>query len=146
MLKDPLDKEENPYDILGIPEDTTLEEVNQALPRFMRKVKNVTKIAKAQSALKKLKNLQERITIDLMYYSVEILDNFQVEENTDIRNLIPRQVAIPVFESTDFFIDLYKENLDQDYTRIEYKEIELKEIGNYNQQKDVKLYMPLDVV
>jgi len=55
----------------------------------MRKVKNVTKIAKAQSALKKLKNLQERITIDLMYYSVEILDNFQVEENTDIRNLIP---------------------------------------------------------
>ncbi len=68
MLRDPNHKGETPYDLLNLPLDAPRQQVQQALPRFMRDRRNLAKIGQAQEAVRKLQNAKARAAIDIWFY------------------------------------------------------------------------------
>lgn len=73
MIKDPKHIAETPYEVLGLPFEAPLEDVRQALPRFMRDPRKIKKhggLGPAQEAVRKLQNAIARTGIDIWLYQL----------------------------------------------------------------------------
>ena len=135
MIKDPLHKEETPYDILGLTPYANHNEVHQALPRFMRDRKKVARygIGLAQEAVKRLKNPKDRIYIDIFYYSMgEMPKTLDDKELTDFN--VNEFLSVPCMKEKDIFIDLDKADFSDEFVEFHFNKIKLSELNRYADQ------------
>lgn len=135
MIKDPLHKEETPYDILGLTPYANHNEVHQALPRFMRDRKNVARygIGLAQEAVKRLKNPNYRIYIDIFYYSMgEMPETLDDKELTDFN--LNEFLSVPCINEEDIFTDLDKTDFSDEFTELHFNKLKLSELTRYDDQ------------
>ena len=70
MMKDPADKEEAPYEVLGLGFEPSRDQVHKALPNFMRDRRNFPRIGQAQKAVQRLQSPKARAAVDLWLYEV----------------------------------------------------------------------------
>lgn len=144
MIKDPLHKEETPYDILGLTPYANHNDVHQSLPRFMRDRKKVVKygIALAQEASRRLKNPKDRIYIDIFYYSVgEMPVTLDDKGSTEFN--VNEFLSIPYIKEEDIFTDLDKIDFSDEFAEFHFNKIKLSELKRYDNQV-YKYDMPLD--
>jgi hypothetical protein len=144
MIKDPLNQQETPYDILEIDFNTPMLDLHQALPRFMRKNKAASKIAVAQEAIRKLKNIQERLAFDITYYSLVVMEGSSVESLCDIQNFASQLIMVPVSEPADYLTDLdsgFPENAIPSYP---FRSNLISDIPEFSRLNQTELYLPLD--
>jgi hypothetical protein len=67
-MKDPFDKEERPYELLGVSPDASIAEVHKAYTGFMRDRTKLPKRHSAAIARDRLSRIQRRIEDELFYY------------------------------------------------------------------------------
>ena len=142
MIKDPLFLEETPYELLELDPNTPIMDIHQALAKFMKKRKNIPKIGKAQEAIKKLKSVEDRIAIDLMFYSIEVMDNIEVENLTDINSILEQHSEVPTLEYSNLYSDIFKESDESEFSNITYHSIKTVELNYFDDIEKVQLYMP----
>lgn len=138
MFKDPLYREETPYDILDLHPDASHNEVHQALPKFMRNPKNIPRLGKAQHANAKLRNSKERVAIDILYYSMGKMDGMESGE-VDINNKLNEFLVIPCLKDNEFYSDLKKWDFSDDCREINFSEVKVNELIGYDDIKRYKL-------
>ena len=142
MIKDPLFLEETPYELLELDLNTPIMDIHQALAKFMKNKKNIPKIGKAQEAIKKLKSVEDRIAIDLMFYSIEVMDNIEVENLTDINSILEQHSEVPSIEYCNLYSDIFKERNESEFSSITYHSIKTGELSYFDDIEKVQLYMP----
>lgn len=113
MIKDPLFKEQTPYEFLGLERNMKIQtkDIHNFLANFMKNPENRTKISAAMEMLKKLKVNSERIQIDLMFYSIEDIDISEIQNKINIGNYFSKINFIKTFDPYEYLmqniIDIY---------------------------------------
>lgn len=135
MIKDPLYKEETPYDILGLTPYANHNDVHQALPKFMRDRKKVAKygIGLAQDAVKRLKNPNDRVYIDILYYSKgempSTLDDKEIEDFS-----VDEFISVPCIKEDEIFTDISSADFSDEFNEISFNKIKLSQLNRYDDQ------------
>jgi hypothetical protein len=136
MMKDPLDLEENPYDVLNLPPEATPAEVHQALPRFMRDRRNVPRLGKAQEAIRKLKAPAERAGVDIWLYQIDMpaAEGGQVDEDFPLGDYL-KPILIPLEQS---YVGLNDETGEAQAPRVEFPPLAVPYLDRYcwGEQRD----------
>jgi len=109
-MKDPLDKKESPYEILGISTDAGKEEVKNALTQALSKQTDKAHIREYRQAWDCIKKLRERIKIDVFQYpltepvGLEVGNNelFSGIENFFDMKEFDENINSPDLSSSDF--------------------------------------------
>ena len=141
MIKDPLNTQLTPYDILDLDVNTPMSDIHQALPRFMKKNKIVSKISIAQEAIRRLKNIQDRLAFDITYYAVDVIESGSINSLCDISALVTKQISIPVFNSPDYLSDILAENESNDLPEFNCQPINIDYLNNYHIKDKVDLFI-----
>lgn len=116
-MKDPLSKEESPYEILGVSNDSSLKGINDAFGGYLAKRKNPQKGMKARSSLT---NMKERIEIDMFFYQ---FGEITVEpQDSDLKIHVPDYCPVPVFQAGQIFTDLDLEDHSGDITEVSFED------------------------
>jgi hypothetical protein len=117
MFKDPLHKEETPYDILGLAVDAYPEKIHQALAKFIRRRReNVRRLQVGQQAQQLLKNPRQRLAVDILYYQV---DGLPAQEGTEPPPLALEEFKqVPFLSPEELFSDLDRDDFASDVTEI----------------------------
>jgi len=144
MIKDPLNTQETPYDILDLDVNTPMSDIHQALPRFMKKNKVVSKISLAQEAIRKLKNIQDRITFDITYYAVDVIESSTVSSLCDISELVAKQISTPVVTTPDYLGDILEENETDELPELNYRPFKVDNFKSYHFQDTIDLSIPFE--
>ena len=145
MIKDPLDIEETPYDLLEIEPIASHDEVHKALPKFVRKKENLPKLGKANEAVRRLRNPKERLEIDFFYYS---LQSVSLPDDIEVKEFDPKffdSVTVPIFNVGEFYTDLEKEDYSENYSDIEIKDLTPMKIEKYKGLDSFKLETSFDL-
>ena len=143
MIKDPLHQEETPYDLLGLDPNASHNEIHQALPRFMHDRKNISKLGRAQEAVKRLKNPRDRIAVDILYYCIGKMDEEDIG-GMDINSAIREFLVVPYLEEEKIYSDLKKGDFSSDFREIKFNKIKISELNKYDDIESLKLEMPFD--
>jgi hypothetical protein len=144
MIKDPLNQQETPYDILDIDVNTPTKDLHQALPRFMKKNRMVSKIAVAQEAIRKLKNMQERIALDISYYWLEVVEISSIDSICDISRLASDQLTVPLINPDNYLVDLVPGSVETEFPEYQFMyEVTATIPVNYDARNN-NLFMPVD--
>jgi hypothetical protein len=69
-MKDPLNKEQTPYEILDLDFDTTEKGINKAFAAGLQKKRNIQKLTRARTILQ---NKEQRAMLDLFHYDPNVL-------------------------------------------------------------------------
>jgi len=142
MLKDPLDHQETPYDLLGLHPTAKPEEVHQALPNFMRRPENIPKLPLAMQAAQQLKDLRARMAVDLMHYN---LDGLKVIEVTDPPHLVLDDLLeVPHLQLEELYCDLNLEDFAIDQEEIAFHDFSLKPEASFGGPQGYRLEVHLD--
>ena len=129
MFKDPLFLEETPYDILHLDLYTSMKDVHQALPKFMKENREVSKIAVAQDAIKKLKNINERIKFDLMYYSFDIIHKTGKSLLPSEPEILTNTFSVPVEDPFTYVHQLFSTETEVKQEEFSGQAILINDIG-----------------
>lgn len=138
MIKDPFHQEETPYELLKLDPVVSHNAVHDALIRFMKDRANLPKLGKAQEAIKKLKNHQTRMSIDILYYDVGEFD-IDTAGDADIQSLLEPFLTVPILADEEFYVDLHKKDFSDEITEIKGRKVEVSELTKYNDIDSVTL-------
>jgi hypothetical protein len=144
MIKDPLNTQETPYDILDLDMNIPMSDIHQALPRFMKKNKVVSKISIAQEAIRKLKSIQDRITFDITYYALDFIESSSVSSLCDIPVLVSKQISVPVLSSPDYIRDFMAEKEHDNLLGLTAMTVKIEDFSDYLVQNEEELLMPFE--
>ena len=144
MIKDPLNSQETPYDILDLDMNTPMCDIHQALPRFMKKNKVVSKISIAQEAIRKLKSVHDRISFDITYYALEVIDNSATASLCDIHDTVNNYLNVPVAQPPDYLHDALASASILDIRNLPAQEISKVTEENYLKQPSGEMLMPFE--
>ena len=142
MIKDPLYKEVTPYEFLDVDPQTPIKDVHQALAKFMKVKKNIPHIGKAQEAIKKLKDIKERIAIDLFYYSIDISKSPDIVKHEDLPSILDVHKKVPVFKYESFIQLISIEDTDNELINIHPQKLRISDLKKYDGIDNVKLTVP----
>jgi hypothetical protein len=139
-MKDPLDKELSPYEILGISPDSSQREIQQALGKLLHSGKKIGEGVKARHTLS---NIHERLEIDLFSYSFEDLkdETLPVEESFNIQDYC----EVPEPDANELFPDLIRDNHADDFSRITYHDLNMQRIDAYDTHPEYDLKEEFDI-
>ena len=137
IIKDPLNNEETPYDLLGLDPNAPHGDVLQAFPKFVKNPANRTKIAKAQEAVRKLMNAGDRIAVDILYYRLGKIES-DVGEIPDLVSYLQDLMAVPALNENELYSDLIKEDFSEDYREISFSNVKVIELKGYDDFQDCK--------
>lgn len=144
MFKDPLHKEEAPYDILGIGPDASQKQIHDAFQRFIKDRKNIPILNKGMDAARKLKTPDIRIAFDIFYYPMGKMDGIELN-GCDVKNKLDEFLVIPYVKDDDVYSDLKKENYLDDFKEIKFDATSLDELISYDNIKQCRPeIMPFD--
>lgn len=127
-MKDPLCKEDTPYDVLGVNNDISLKEVNQAFGDYLKNRKGTPQ--KGMVARNKLRNPKERIEVDAFCYDIEEKQiEVKVDESgLDVDSLLVRpDITIRVPET-----DLNKADYSKDNMPVKFGVMTVLDIKTYD--------------
>jgi hypothetical protein len=141
MIKDPLDTEPTPYDVLGIAPGASVAQIQQALVRFMRDPKNRQKLALANQAAARLRNPIERAWIDLWLYDAPVLS--EDSEASAAKALSELQIP-PVYPVNELYSDIDAPNPLVDLAELQSTKMTIAELRHYDGLDAVKFFPPLD--
>lgn len=120
-MKDPLYQKETPYDILDIPTDASQAEINQAIPKYIKK-HGTKDLSRAQAAWRAVKDIKSRIGVDIFYYVMRgIESNGPPLLDIDINDFL----EIPILRIEDAFTDLEKEDFSDEFMEIRFKQFKM---------------------
>jgi hypothetical protein len=140
-MKDPLQNDEYPYEILNIPSNASKREIQQALVEYLRAGKNPSLGMKARQVL--LGNAQSRLENDLFSYSFDDIsrDTIPSESIINIQNYsLEPEPAIH-----DLFWDLNKENYSDDFGQISYNNVNIQKLESYDAHPESDLDEEFDI-
>jgi hypothetical protein len=141
MIKDPLDTEPTPYDVLGIEPGASVAQIQQALVRFMRDPKNRQKLPLAGQAAARLKNPVERAWIDLWLYDAPVLSE---ESDENVATALSELQTPPVYPVNELYSDIDAPNSSVDLTELQFTKMKMLELRRYDGLDAVKFFPPLD--
>lgn len=138
-MKDPLDKEDTPYDILSIDRNASPEEIHKALGEFLKKGKN---IQQGMNAARKLRRVRDRIEVDIFYY---VLGEIEIskepsELNIDVQDFLD----VPILEIDDAFTDLNRDDFSEDFKEINFRPLKINDLEKYNDLRECKMEVVFD--
>lgn len=138
-MKDPLDKEDTPYDILSIDRNATPKEIQKALGEFLKKGKN---IQQGMNAARKLRSVRDRIEVDIFYY---VLGEIEIskepsELNIDVQDFLD----VPILEIDDAFTDLNRDDFSEDFKEINFRPLKINDLEKYNELMECKMEVVFD--
>lgn len=126
-MKDPLEQESSPYEILEIPTDASQTEIDKALAKYLHARKKPDVGVKARH---RLSNLVERLEIDLFSYPFEEIqaESLPAEEEPDIREYC----EIPEPDTHEIFPDLCRSDYSAEFGPITYNDVSLDRTDAYD--------------
>lgn len=138
-MKDPLDKEDTPYDILSIDRNASPKEIQKALGEFLKKGKN---IQQGMNAARRLRSVRDRIEVDIFYY---VLGEIEIskepsELNIDVQDFLD----VPILEIDDAFTDLNRDDFSEDFKEINFRPLKINDLGKYNDLRECKMEVVFD--
>lgn len=139
-MKDPLEKDLSPYEILGVSPNASQREIQQELGKLLHSRKNIGDGVKAYHMLS---NIVDRLEIDLFSYSFEEIkgDAFPVEENFNISDYC----EIPEPDANDLFPDLNKKDYSDEFSQISFNDVSLHRIDAYDTHPECDLEEEFDI-
>jgi hypothetical protein len=69
-MKDPSDKTERPYEVLGVSADISIRDATGAYTAFLKDRRNLVRRAAASAAFDRLRRQERRLEDEIMYYEV----------------------------------------------------------------------------
>jgi len=138
-MKDPLYKEDTPYDILSIDRNASPKEIQKALGEFLKKGKN---IQQGMNAAKKLRSVKDRIEVDIFYYCLGDIEISKEPSdlNIDVRDFL----EVPILESAEAFTDLDREDFSEDFKEITFRQLKISDLDKYNDLRECKMEVIFD--
>jgi hypothetical protein len=135
-MKDPLDKKERAYDILGVDRDAGKQKIMAAYGVMVRK-----QGAKAQNAWNKLLKPENRFEEDFWYYPVGDQEKLEISDAGSDK--IPLEPEAPAFVSNvDIrYTDLAAERFRKDFRPIQWRKVEFEDLAHY--EDDLKELLPI---
>jgi len=144
LIKDPLNRKKDAYDILELDPNAPRDRIIQALPRFMRKPENRPIIKEGRIAQGSLLSSQKRIKIDIDYYPIREIDPNQVKLK-NISKEISRLADVPIIKDyNDFLLDRDLKATSNDFKEFHFKKIEMLEINEYHNLNNLELEVIFD--
>jgi len=144
LIKDPLNRKKDAYDILELDPNVPRDRIIQALPKFMRKPENRPIIKEGRIAQGSLLSSQKRIKIDIDYYPIRKIDPNQVELK-NISKEISRLAGVPIIRDyNDFLLDRDLKATSNDFNEFHFKKIEMLEINEYDNLNNLELEVIFD--
>ena len=143
MFKDPLHKEETPYEVLGLAMDVSPEEIHQALAKFVRRRReNVRRLQVGQQAQQLLKNPRLRLAVDILYYQA---DGLQAQEGTEPPPLSLEEFKqVPYLSPEELFSDLDRDDFAGDVTEIPARDFTFQTDDSFDRLTAYRLDVTLD--
>ncbi len=138
-MKDPLYKEDTPYDILGIDRNASPKEILKAFGECLKKGKN---IQQGMNAAKKLRSVKDRIEVDIFYYCLGDIEISKEPSdlNIDVRDFL----EVPILESAEAFTDLDREDFSEDFKEITFRQLKISDLEKYNDPRECKMEVIFD--
>lgn len=136
-MKDPLHKEETPYDILEVGLNASPKEITAAFAKALKK--GIAQ--KATDARKNLLDTNKRIFIDIFYYCVGGLteeSDSQIDPLLEIDDFL----KIPETEIYEDFTDLKENDISKDFKEIKFREFKISELSKYDDIENIQLEIP----
>jgi len=140
-MKDPLDTKQRAYEILGVGQNATLDEINKAYAELARKYP--ARRTELTNAWQRLRRPETRLEEDLWYYAVR--DAEQVEHVVvDTREEFPWDPALPPLEVGLEFTDLADGRYRRDFSPIAFREVKLSHLDRYDEAPGATLPLRFD--
>jgi hypothetical protein len=143
LLKDPFHTEETPYELLGVDPAVRPTELQAALTRFLQDRRNLPKLGRAQEAVKSLKNIEARLSLDILFYRLERAPDNHFEPE-DLRAKLEAFVHAPDAPDETLYSDLEKKDFSNDFSEIKFNAIQFRELNKYDGLDAIKLTVPFD--
>lgn len=138
-MKDPLYKDDTPYDILSIDRNAAPKEIQKALGEFLKKGKN---IQQGMNAARKLRSVRDRIEVDIFYY---VLGDIEIsKEPSDLDIDVQNFLDVPILEIDDAFTDLNRDDFSEDFKEINFRPLKINDLEKYNDLTECKMEVVFD--
>jgi hypothetical protein len=139
-MKDPLETEPSPYEILGISPDASQREINQALPAYLRSGKPADAGVRARH---RLSSLTERLETDLFSYPFEEIrsDALPVDDSVTIGNYCDT----PEPDAYELFPDLNRTDYSDDFGRITFRDVSIDRIDAFDAHPEYDIGEEFDI-
>lgn len=130
-MKDPLDSEERPYEVLGIAPDTSIPAVQKAYSSFLMDRKNMARRPAAAIARDRMSRLDRRLQDEMLYYpsgSSGITDLRKGEASEFTHEVVPPKLELDI----DTMISRW--TLDEDeYDQLGERRVQFASISTYEE-------------
>jgi len=145
MIRDPFDNTETPYEILNLEPDVSNAEVHNALAKFVRVKKNLSKLGIANEAIRKLRNPLERLEVDYFYYTFNnIIESDEIKIQEFDKNILT-EVTVPTYRTSEFYSDLEIDNYEEEYSEIKIININPAENKVFLKPDKIKMDVKFDI-
>ncbi len=142
MIKDPLNADETPYDLLGLDPNARPRQVQGALALFMRRRQHLHKLPLAMQARQVLNDPRQRLAVDAMYYSLE---GMQAQENREPPPLkLDDFIRVPHLPPEELFSDLDRPDGRADFGPLEFREFQFTPDNRFDQLSSYRLEVTLE--
>ena len=138
-MKDPLYKEDTPYDILSIGRNASPKEIQKAFGECLKEGKNRQQV---MNAAKKLRSIKDRIEVDIFYYCLEDIEIRK--EPSDLNIDVPDFLDVPILESAEAFTDLDRDDFSEDFKEITFRPLKINDLEKYNDLRECKMEVVFD--
>ncbi len=128
-MKDPLDKKERAYEILGVGQDASVNEINQAYARLTRE--HPERRAELANAWQRLRKAQTRLEEDFWHYMIP--DAGEGDAPADnLSDKFPWDPALPPLEVGLEHTDLAGSRYRRDFTPVTFRDVRLSHLERYD--------------
>lgn len=146
MIRDPLDKTVDPYDVFDLHPDSTPQQVHGAWANFIRvKMKKLKmSLTDGQTMLKRLRNPKDRAGVDIFYYqSVEVLPQvIGAEKAKDV--VVGDYIEFPKL-TVDIFLNAYLSDMAKDMQDFKFSAPKLRDLEMEYKHEVQRMILPLDL-
>lgn len=140
-MKDPLDVEERPYEVLGTAPDASIAEVEKKYLAFIRDRKNIRRRHAATVAYDRLRRVERRLEDEMFYYpSVDVSES---EIQTGPPMPFEHELAPPNLDFDLCELAKYWQVGEDDYEPLTEREVQLGNISFF--QESLLSCLPMDL-
>ncbi len=140
-MRDPLDRKNRAYELLGVPRNATLAEINAAYARLA--AENPSRRQELTNAWQRLRRPETRFEEDFWYYAGSDKEKEEAVEadSSDGFHLDPE---LPPLNVTPWITDLADGRYRRDFRRLEFRDLKLSRIPSYEEEPTAALAVVFD--
>jgi hypothetical protein len=131
-MKDPLDTKERPYEVLGVGQNSTMDEINKAWAKLVKDPKARTRRRDINSAWHRIRKAETRVEDDIWSYSIHSSESAVAVPGEVSAWVMTADPILPDLSLGIEVTDLGTGRYRQDFRPMEFREIRLSHIEHYD--------------